>query len=32
MEEDVIANLSDKLIIISERLDTIQKTNNNKNY
>ena len=32
VKEDVIANLSDKLIIISERLDKIEKTNNNKNY
>ena len=26
MKEDVIANLSDKLITISERLDTIEKS------
>ncbi len=31
VKEDVIANLSDKLSIISERLDKIEKTNNNKN-
>ena len=28
MKEDVIANLSDKLIMLSERLDTIEKFNN----
>ena len=27
MKEDVIANLSDKLIMISERLDAIEKLN-----
>jgi hypothetical protein len=28
MKEDVIANLSDKLIMLSERLDAIEKFNN----
>ena len=28
MKEDVIANLSDKLIMLSERLDAIERTNN----
>ena len=27
MKEDVIANLSDKLIMLSERLDTLEKLN-----
>jgi hypothetical protein len=27
MEEDVIANLSDKLVMLSERLDTVEKLN-----
>lgn len=27
MKEDVIANLSDKLILLSERLDTLEKLN-----
>ncbi len=27
MKEDVIANLSDKLVMLSERLDTVEKLN-----
>ena len=29
MKEDVIANLSDKLILLSERLDAVEKLNRN---
>ena len=33
MKEDVISNLSDKLMMLSERLDTIErKSNNNSAY
>ena len=28
MKEDVIANLSDKLIMLSERLDVVERLNN----
>lgn len=32
MKEDVISNLSDKLMILSERLDAVEKhSNSNKN-
>jgi len=29
MKEDVIANLSDKIIMLSERLDAVEKFNRN---
>jgi integrase len=32
MKEDVISNLSDKLMMLSERLDAIEQSNNNRNY
>ena len=31
MKEDVIANLSDKLVLLSERLDAVEKSNS-KDY
>jgi hypothetical protein len=33
MKEDVISNLSDKLMMLSERLDAVEKkSNSNKGY
>jgi hypothetical protein len=32
MKQDVIADLTDKLILLSEGLDVIEKSNGNKNY